>query len=529
MTELRYPHVLQAVLERPWAIEPSMLALIVDIVRFRAAGGLLAEDEIERRIEAADHGPRSGAGQRRGVAVIPVYGVLNPRANTISRSSGGTTAQDVSADLRAALADDQVDAIVFDVDSPGGAVDGIPELAAEIAAARGQKPMVAVANTLMASAAYWIGAQADEVYASPSARVGSIGIFTAHEDRSKQAEMRGVSTSLVSAGKYKVEANEWAPLSDEARTALQDQVDELYGMFVDAVAQGRGVSADAVRNGYGQGRVLLARQAKAAGLVDRVGTLEQAVRRASQLALKPAPAKAGALRGARASEEDMDEDVGFVAGAIAVHHGTTDNGPWDGPAEEAKIPNDAGAPVLGRMFAYQQDGADPDLKSSYDFIHHFYRGGPGPASTRACTTGRGVLRGARLGPGVHTRWSGSRAGIDAHLAAHLRDAGAETQMQPLSLDDNATASETGPSFAEQLGVVTALTEDLVAELGNRSAIRAADGRGLSPADRARISALRASLEALAAAAEHPSVAAVAMRMRRQLAVAEADFLATKGD
>lgn len=285
----KYAHILQAIYSRPWAILPSTLALIVDIIQFRAAGGVLTDEEIEARISGAQNGPRRGGGtaaaRQSTVAVIPVYGPISLRQNLMSASSGGTSTEGLSADFRAAMADDQVDAIVFEVDSPGGTIDGIPELAAEIRAARGTKPIVAQVNTMAASAAYWIASAADEIVVTPSGAVGSIGVFAAHQDLSKAAELDGVKVTLISAGKYKTESNKWEPLSDEAKAHLQDQVDQIYATFTTDVAKNRGVAVGDVRKGYGEGRVVLAKQALAQGMVDRIDTLDNTIRRTARQAM----------------------------------------------------------------------------------------------------------------------------------------------------------------------------------------------------------------------------------------------------
>lgn len=281
----KYQHILHAVLERPWAILPSTLALIVDIVRFRADGGSLTDDEISARVAAAQNGPRTGGRQSGTVAVIPVYGPTSQRQSLMQDYSGGTSTEGLASDFRSAMADAAVDGILFEFDSPGGTVDGIPELAAEIRAARGGKPIVAIANTMAASAAYWLAAQCDELVVTPSGSVGSIGIFTAHQDLSAAAEMEGVKTTLISAGKYKTEGNKWEPLAEDARAALQDQVDQFYGMFIADVSKGRGAPIDSVRSGYGEGRIVLAKQALASGMVDRIDTLDNTIRRVARQAI----------------------------------------------------------------------------------------------------------------------------------------------------------------------------------------------------------------------------------------------------
>lgn len=294
MGEERYPQIVRAILAQPWAIDPDSLAwgAIMEVVALRSAGQLLSIDEIQARVAAANNGPRQGLTRSRNVAVIPMYGALSPRQSLMGMSSGGTSASAVRSQFREALADSEIDGIVFDVDSPGGVVEGIDELAAEIQAARGQKPIAAVANHMMASAAYWAMVGVDELAVTPSGAVGSIGIFTAHDDLSEAMEKVGVKRSIISAGKYKAEGALGSPLSDEAREALQDQVDTYYGMFTNRIARARGVPVDTVRNGFGQGRVVLAKKALDQGMVDRIDSLENTIRRVARGAVGAKPAAA---------------------------------------------------------------------------------------------------------------------------------------------------------------------------------------------------------------------------------------------
>jgi ClpP class serine protease len=139
--------------------------------------------------------------------------------------------------------------------------------------------MVAVANTQASSAAYWLGSQAHEVVVSPSGEIGSIGVYQVHRDASKAFEGAGIRHTLVKAGKFKTEGNPYEPLGDEARDAAQQAVNDYYGMFVSDVARGRGVAAEDVTDGYGEGRQLTAKRAVKAGLADRVATLGQTVSR----------------------------------------------------------------------------------------------------------------------------------------------------------------------------------------------------------------------------------------------------------
>lgn len=289
----RYQHIVRAVAEQPWAIRPATLAVIIDLLALRAGGVRLEQAEIDDRLAAAQaRGPRTGA-RAAGVAVLPVYGILAPRASIFAQTStSGTGVDQLRAALRDAVANPEVGSILLDIDSPGGQVDQIPEFASELREARKSKPIVAVANTDAASAAYWLGAQASEFYVTPSGQVGSIGVFSAHEDVSALQEREGRKISLVSAGKYKVEGNPFEPLGVEARENLQSVVNGYYDMFLRDVARGRGVELDKVRKGFGQGRMVMPKAAVEEGMVNDIATFDEALSRALRLAAQPNTATA---------------------------------------------------------------------------------------------------------------------------------------------------------------------------------------------------------------------------------------------
>jgi signal peptide peptidase SppA len=285
MSERSYPHITRLVFEQPWAILPGHLAMIRDLVQMRINGERLSDEEIQERLGAQPASQRRAVRQAQSaVAVIPMHGTIVPKASMMTQISGGTSIGDLRGMFAAAMGDPDVGAIVFDVDSPGGSVDLVPEFAADIRSARGKKPMLAVSNTMMASAAYWLASQTDEIAVSPSSLTGSIGVFAAHQDLSAAQEQLGVKTTFISAGKYKTEGNSSQPLDPEARDHIQSLVDSAYSMFTTDVSKGRRVNVAAVRSGYGEGRVLDAKTAVSEGLADRVATLEQTIGRAAALA-----------------------------------------------------------------------------------------------------------------------------------------------------------------------------------------------------------------------------------------------------
>lgn len=271
-----YGHVVAFVSEQPWAILPSKLGEIRAALDRIIAGEELSDEEIAAIVAARPQRPSPQAGA--AVAVLPLHGTIAHRMGSLAESSGGISTERFGAMLGQALADPAVSAVVIDVDSPGGTVSGVPELADQIAAAaRGAKPVVAVVDGLGASAAYWLASQAAEVVATPSAQVGSIGVIAAHQDVSKAMEMRGVKTTFITYGRNKAEGNPYAPLSEDTLAHLQEQINHYGAMFDRAVARGRSVPVARVRESFGQGRVFNAEQARRLGMIDRVGSLSQVV------------------------------------------------------------------------------------------------------------------------------------------------------------------------------------------------------------------------------------------------------------
>lgn len=283
---MNYPRILAAVAQTLWAMQPEKIHAMLEFLRFQAGGGKFTPDEVAARI----HPSREKAVARRegAVAVLPLHGVMSHRMNMFSAISGGTSVELFQQQFRQAMADESVKAVVIEADTPGGSVDMTPELSREIYDARGGKPIVLQVSTLAASAGYLVGTAADEVVVTPSGEVGSIGVYAVHEDVSRMLEAEGRTPTLISAGKYKVEGNPFAPLSDEARAAIQQSVDAFYDMFIAAVARNRAVDEDVVRNGFGEGRTVLADQAVRQGMADRVATLDETLGRFG-VSRRPAP------------------------------------------------------------------------------------------------------------------------------------------------------------------------------------------------------------------------------------------------
>ncbi len=217
-------------------------------------------------------------------SVIPIFGPLSRRPSFLSELFGlgdAGTYSGISRRLAVAVADRSVQRIILLVDSPGGAALGVEELADEIRRANAIKPVVAVADVLMASSALWLGSQAGEVIATPSADIGSVGVVGLHLDTSRALDRLGVTPTFIisNVSPFKSKGNELEPLSEEGRDHVQEMIDELAGRFVRDLARGRGVSEAIVIRQFGRGRTMFAPEAKRVGLVDRIATIERVLGR----------------------------------------------------------------------------------------------------------------------------------------------------------------------------------------------------------------------------------------------------------
>lgn len=279
---MNYPRILDAVRNSVWVISPSKLETIVDVLDRRLQG--IRTDAETIKALAADKRPTSVS---RSVAVLPVFGTITQHGGMIEDASGFASTEQLGREFSRLMADDQVGAIVLEIDSPGGTVSGVPELADRIFAAREQKPVVAVANSYAASAAYWLGTAADEMVVTPSGEVGSVGAYVLHWDTSAMNEQMGLKPTYIAYGRYKAEANPDAPLSDETLAELQRRVDEVGEMFVRAVARNRGVTPARVKADFGEGRTFGAAEAVRRGMADRVATLDETISRLAGNRHKP--------------------------------------------------------------------------------------------------------------------------------------------------------------------------------------------------------------------------------------------------
>lgn len=248
-----------------WAITPDALnAFVSDLPQLVA--GTVPESRTNDDLATPVEAPYSMEGS---VAVVPIKGALAKNGLSFFGFQLLASMREIGAALRQAAADPSVRAIMLDVESPGGTVDGTEELAAAVIAAGQSKPLYAYADGLMASAAYWTSCGAREIAASATAHVGSIGVLLMHREVSRALDNAGVKVNIITAGHYKAAGNMAEPLSDEMRAYIQSNIDSVYELFLQAVEQGRQVTREKAL-AMADGKIFLAGDAQNMGLIDRV-------------------------------------------------------------------------------------------------------------------------------------------------------------------------------------------------------------------------------------------------------------------
>ena len=270
-------------LSQPWALTPDYLSLMTSVLtRWSLEVPVSAEINAKIAADQEIRAARPAQGQKTGgIAVIPVYGVLTQRPPQNISGPGGTSTSSIARAVKAAADDSNIAQILLDFDGPGGSVYGTQEAGDEIYQARQKKTVIGIANSMAASATYWLAAQCTELYCTPGGEVGSIGVYTAHQYIGKALENEGVDVTLISAGKYKTEGNPFEPLADEAKANIESRVQDYYSMFIDAIARGRGVKTIQVKENMGQGRMLGAKDAQTAGMIDGIATFAQVLAKMS--------------------------------------------------------------------------------------------------------------------------------------------------------------------------------------------------------------------------------------------------------
>lgn len=308
---MKYPHLAARLFNTPLLVHPGKLDAIiaglggrllgapVELAPAAEATGIAPEMFSTRRGERGD----AGYAITDGVAVIHASGALVHRSRMDGASSYLLGYNELAGQVEAAQADPNVNAVLQVWDSPGGEVSGAFEYAQRMHALRGNKPMWAIADSMAASAAYLGGSAFEQLAVSSTGYVGSIGVVMRHVDFSRALDNEGVRVTHIFAGSHKVDGNPYEPLPKDVQAEMQAEIDGLYALFVDAVAQHRGISVESVR--ATQARVYRGTAAVSMGLADRVATTDQLISELSAQRARTYPAGPSARTTATTTGEHM--------------------------------------------------------------------------------------------------------------------------------------------------------------------------------------------------------------------------------
>ena len=250
---------------REWLIQPEALhAMALAARSFQDRGTTLPGHQPATQLLSVED----------GIATVSIEGPILRKPDSFSRILfGATDSEAIGAALRDAGERPDVRAVFLDIDSPGGTVAGTPELAAAVAALNERKPVYAFSSGLMCSAAYWVGSQARAVYATPSARVGSIGVMQVVVDDSAALETRGLKVEVFAVGKYKAIGTPGTPLTEDQRELISSNLAETAAEFHAAVlARGRSIPSEAM-----EGQAFTGRQAQRFNLARQASDQERSI------------------------------------------------------------------------------------------------------------------------------------------------------------------------------------------------------------------------------------------------------------
>ncbi|MEX1045581.1 MAG: signal peptide peptidase SppA [Chthoniobacterales bacterium] len=237
--------------------------------------------------EVAVEDGKAGAGK---IAVIPVQGIIYTDTQT---EWGTSMVDDIKNALQTALEDDEVKAVVLAVNSPGGEVTAADILYHEVLKVQKKKPVVVAMTSLAASGAYYIACAADWIVANETTFTGSIGVIIQSLNYEGLFDKVGLDAVVFKSGKFKDMLSGSRPITPEEQAYVEGMVMQVYERFLGIVARARQLPAEGLRDTLADGRIITGLDAKAAGLVDQLGYVEDAYDKARALANAP---DAGVIR-----------------------------------------------------------------------------------------------------------------------------------------------------------------------------------------------------------------------------------------
>ena len=276
---MNLPLLAQRMFNTPLALHPAKAEVAMaalserfGITRISASDWLGDED----RESFSRKGRDTGYDVIAGIAIVPVQGTLVQKLGSLRPYSGMTGYDGIRQAFLTALTDDAVKGIMLDIDSPGGEVAGCFDLVDEIYRARGTKPIWSVLTESAYSAAYAIASAADRIVVPRTGGVGSVGVIVMHCDWTQKVKDDGLAVTIINYGDRKAESNPYRKLSEQARDAIQQDVDAMGELFVNTVARNRGIAFKTIRST--QAATFLAAEGVELGLADAIASPDAAFR-----------------------------------------------------------------------------------------------------------------------------------------------------------------------------------------------------------------------------------------------------------
>lgn len=268
----KLPHIASMIYNQPLLITEEKLFEILEAIGSRIN---IVNEWVGTRTDLSSAAYNDFVGDT-SIAIIPIEGTLTHRPMSgVSSMSGLMSYQEIKAKFDTALNDPQVATILLNINSNGGQVNGCFDLVDHIYNSRGQKPIIAISNESAYSAAYAIGSAADKLYVTRTAGVGSIGVIALHADISKKLENEGIKYTAIKAGKRKDDLSPYKPLTDKAKSTIQEHVDDIYHLFVNTIARNRNLESEKIYSTEAQ--TYNGQKAVEIGLADKVTTYDSII------------------------------------------------------------------------------------------------------------------------------------------------------------------------------------------------------------------------------------------------------------
>lgn len=260
--------------------------LIVGLCALSIPVGIMGKQstpETETDTATADSG--WGIGFKDRIKVINLNGMITDTDEKSVFSLSDSSISSTIKKLRKAAENSKIKAVLLRINSPGGTVATSQEINQAVTALREKKPVFATMGDVAASGGYYVACATDKIYANPGTLTGSIGVILNGMNFKGLADKLGVQPQVIKSGLFKDIASPYRPMTDEERKILQGLIDDSYDQFVHAVAAGRKMNVEAVKK-IADGRIYSGRQAKANGLVDELGSYQDALKDLQQTCKK---------------------------------------------------------------------------------------------------------------------------------------------------------------------------------------------------------------------------------------------------